>query len=315
MEENKKLFVLQTANQRIEKAKSEEIPNMLFDELWYEGELLLFFAPTNLGKTMLAMQIANAISKGENIDVLTIESEAQKVLYIDFELNDKQFENRFSEDWNNHYVFSDNLLFATINKDFVDWNGEEQMIKAIENAIIESGAKVIVIDNITFVSEDSSKGDKALALMRVLKNYKSKYGLSIMVIAHTVKRDQTRPLLKDDMAGSSNLQNFADTMMVLGDAGNIERYLKQLKARYNGVKFGEDNVIVFEIDPKGNLTQMKFKGFSEEYKFLKVIDKEQREEDIIEYKRKNPNASLREIGEHFGVGKSTVGRLLDKPKE
>lgn len=51
----KGLFVVKTANQWIEDSKGKQIPRMLFDKFWFEGELCFLFADTNLGKSILAV--------------------------------------------------------------------------------------------------------------------------------------------------------------------------------------------------------------------------------------------------------------------
>jgi len=65
-QENQSLFTVKTANDWIEEAKLNPIPNMLFSEFWFENEVCILFADTNLGKSILAVQIANSISKGSS---------------------------------------------------------------------------------------------------------------------------------------------------------------------------------------------------------------------------------------------------------
>ena len=96
-------LIIKEANTWVEEAKNRPIPNMLFSELWYENEICILFADTNLGKSILAVQIADSISKGIAIPGFKLESPPKKVLYLDFELSDKQFENRCSENYQNHY--------------------------------------------------------------------------------------------------------------------------------------------------------------------------------------------------------------------
>ena len=72
--ENKGLFKVKTANKWIEQAKTRPIPKMLFGELWFENELCILFADTNLGKSILAVQIGNSISKGEHINGFKFEA-------------------------------------------------------------------------------------------------------------------------------------------------------------------------------------------------------------------------------------------------
>lgn len=106
--ESKGLFTVKTANRWIEQAKTRPIPQMLFGEFWFEGELCILFADTNLGKSILAVQISNSISRGEQIQGFNLESPKQPILYFDFELSDKQFENRYSNHFEQHYDFDDN---------------------------------------------------------------------------------------------------------------------------------------------------------------------------------------------------------------
>ena len=115
--ENKGLLTVKTANLWIEQAKTRPIPQMLFGEFWFEGELCILFADTNLGKSILAVQISNTISKGEQIDGFKLEARKQPIIYCDFELSDKQFENRYSIDFSDHYIWDDNFIRVEINPD------------------------------------------------------------------------------------------------------------------------------------------------------------------------------------------------------
>jgi len=113
----KGLFLVKSANQWIEQAKTRPIPQMLFGEFWFEGELCILFADTNLGKSILAVQIGNSICNGEQIKGFKLQALMQPILYFDFELSDKQFENRYSIDFKQHYNFNKNFHRAEINSD------------------------------------------------------------------------------------------------------------------------------------------------------------------------------------------------------
>ena len=163
------LFTVMPANNWIEQAEARPIPKMLFSEFWYEGEVCILFADTNLGKSILAVQIANSISRGEPIPAFKLEAEAQKVLYFDFELTDKQFQNRYSKDYQNPYQFSDNLFRIEINPDSEVPDGstfEDYLNKSIEHSIIETGAKILIVDNLTYLSAENEKAKNALPLMK-----------------------------------------------------------------------------------------------------------------------------------------------------
>ena len=308
------LIIWQTANQRIERAKKQPIPQKLFGTLWYESEICFLFSDTNVGKTILALQIANSITSGKAIKGFEMNALTQMVIVFDFEMNDKQFEKRCSNNYKDHYCFDEKLKLATINNDFIDYDdSDKQMHNAIEKAIVGSKSKIVVIDNITYLNKDTSKGDRALELMKLLKRMKSQHQLSILVLAHCVKRDKSRPLVKDNMAGSSNLQNFADSMFALGRGDDNTRYIKQLKSRFDSIYFGGENVIVLHIEEIDNLLQMTFDKYDDESNYLtkvSVEDKEQLANEIREYKKKYPNKSIRDIEIDLGVSKGRIQRAL-----
>ena len=83
------LLQIRTANACINDARNLAIPKCLCGNLWFEGEVGILFADTNIGKSICAVQVANNVSRGENIDVFGSEASQQVVLYLDFELSDK----------------------------------------------------------------------------------------------------------------------------------------------------------------------------------------------------------------------------------
>lgn len=182
-------FIIQTANDCIEEAKLQVRPKKLFAEFWHEGELSILFADTNVGKSILAVQLADSISRGKAISGFVNESEQQKVLIFDFELSNKQFEKRYSNDFSDHYIFHPNLLRAYINPDNLSFEDfEKTLFNELELVVTQTGARVLIIDNITYLKTQSTETAKeALPLMKALKHLKTKYELSILALAHTAK--------------------------------------------------------------------------------------------------------------------------------
>ena len=145
---NSNYFIIKTANEWIEEAKNRPTPKMIFDQFWYEGEVSILFADTNLGKSILAVQIGNSVSKGIPIKGFESETIKQKILYFDFELSDKQFQNRYSINFENSYSFDDDFLRVQINAETTSNSSlseEEMIIKSLEESIIETNAKIIII--------------------------------------------------------------------------------------------------------------------------------------------------------------------------
>jgi hypothetical protein len=285
----KSCLVIKKANTWIEEAKNRPIPNMLFSELWYEKEVCILFADTNLGKSILAVQIADSISRGIAIPGFKLESKPKKVLYLDFELSDKQFENRCSEKYKNHYEFSPNFLRAEINTE-VDipktFKGLEDYLCNTLGVIIKKyNTSILIIDNLTFLSSENEKAKDALVLMKTLKNLSQAENLSILVLAHTPKRDESKPISKNDLAGSKMLMNFCDSSFAIGTSSQEAslRYIKQIKQRNTEHLYHTENVILCSLDKKTNFLAFHFEELDSESAHLKSndsISSDQRNEQI-----------------------------------
>lgn len=314
--ECKGLFTVMTANKWLDQAKTRPVPKMLFGEFWFEGELCILFADTNLGKSILAVQISNSISKGEHIPGFLLEATKQLVLYFDFELSDKQFENRYSLKFEQHYLFDDNFQRVEINPDAeIPTNQifEDYLNHSLERSIIETGAKVLIIDNLTYLKSETEKAKDALPLMKHLKALKNKYGLSILALAHTPKRDLSKPITRNDLQGSKMLINFCDCSFAIGESHTDKnlRYLKHIKARNTELLYDIDNVCVCQIDKPHNFLHFEFMSFGSEWEHLKQQtdkEKENLTERAVELNQQG--RSLREIGAELGVSHMKVKRLL-----
>lgn len=282
-------LVVKKANTWVEEAKNRPIPNMLFSELWYEKEVCILFADTNLGKSILAVQIADSISRGIAIPGFKLQSNAKKVLYLDFELSDKQFENRCSEDYENHYEFSSNFLRAEINTEVdipKEFKGiEDYLCKTLDAIIKRNDTSVLIIDNLTFLSSENEKAKDALVLMKTLKRLSQSENLSILVLAHTPKRDESKPISKNDLAGSKMLMNFCDSSFAIGTSSQDAsfRYIKQIKQRNTEHLYHSENIIVCSIEKEINFLEFKFIEFGSEKNHLKNFgssDLDERDEQM-----------------------------------
>lgn len=276
------LLEVKTANKWIEQASRRPIPRMLFSEFWFEQELCILFADTNVGKTILAVQIADSISRGKSIPGFKLETKAQKVIYCDFELNDKQFQSRYSRNYEYPYQFSDNFLRVEINPDAdfpEDASFEFSLSNAIERVITDNGAKIVIIDNITYLRHENERAKDALPLMKHLKRLKSKYNLSLLVLAHTPKRDLTKPLTRNDLQGSKVLMNFCDSSFAIGESSSDSsfRYIKMIKVRSTEHIYDSYNIMVCQITKPDNFLHFNFLHLDSEYKHLKMVTERDRE--------------------------------------
>lgn len=297
------MLKLRTANKAIRDAALRPDPEDLYNGLWYEGEVCCLFADSNVGKSIYAVQMADEIAR------------TRKVLYVDCELSDKQFQLRYTDrDTGVLHAFPETLIRAEINPAKMDMkNFEEQIINDIEVAAQQTASDTIMIDNLTYLCNSSEKGDQAGIFMMKLMNLKMKYNWSLLIIAHTPKRNMTNPITQNDLAGSKKLYNFFDSVFAIGKSARDERlrYVKQVKVRAGEYLYGSDNVIVYEIEHEGDNVRFAFKEFAKESDHLKENTEHEKQSQLEQAQAlKADGKTLREIAAALGISKSSVDRML-----
>ena len=291
---------IKSVNQTMSEASLRSNPKELFGPFWFEGEIGCLFADSNAGKSILAVQIAEDIAKN------------YRVLYFDFELSDKQFQLRYTDSQGNLHHFPATLYRVSLDPDNLanlNLPFEEAVIRDIEKAAVACEANIIIIDNISILCMQMEKGDDAAKLVQNLRALKNKYGFSILIIAHTPKRDMSRVITQNDLAGSKKLFNFIDSCFALGTSaqGTIFRYLKQIKVRNCSIQYGTDNVRVYRIEKDGALLHFVYLHDSPEHEHLKEQNREELKMEVK--KRVSEGLSVRDISRELGISKSAVGRI------
>jgi RecA-family ATPase len=321
------LFDLKTGNEWLALAEKSPIPKKLFGEFWHEGEICILFSDSNIGKSILAVQIADSVSKGKQINGFQLEAPKQIVLYFDFELSFKQFEVRYAvkneslQRFENHYSFDDNFKRIEINPDAEipeNLDFEKYLYQSLEQMIYKTNAKILIIDNITYLKNETERSKDALPLMKYLKALKSKYGLSILALAHTPKRDLSRPITQNDLGGSKMLYNFVDSSFTIGQSNKDKnlRYIKQVKARNTEMIYDTENVVICQINKPYNFLSFEFLDFGAEREHLRQISENENESKILEaMELKKQGYSNIQIAKHFGVSEGAVRKWFKKSNE
>lgn len=307
MPESIGVMSIKTANRTILEASLLPTPRALWDSFWYEGELSCLFADSNVGKSILAVQIADRIARTDN------------VLYLDFELSDKQFQLRYTNEHGTLYTFPERLYRVSLDcNSLLEENFEEAIIGSIEQMALQTDSRIFIVDNLTYLCCAMEKGDAAGRLMIQLNNLKKRYELSILVLAHTPKRSLDCPITSNDLAGSKRLYNFFDSVFAIGKSaqdGGL-RYVKQLKVRYGTYSYDADNVIIYEIEKVDAFLQFVHRGYSTEKEHLKKLgDNESSQRDCLILQLSRSGKSVREIASQVNCGKSTVSRIIQRNKE
>lgn len=315
-----KFFLIGNANEWMERARSKPIQKKLVGDLWYENEATVMFAETNAGKSIFAVQIADAISRGVEIGPLEFTSEAQPVVYFDFELNDRQFSIRYTIDGQNPYVWDDNFIRVELDPDaeYPMGNYCQYVCDQIETVMLEVNARAAIIDNITYLNDELEKSKAALPLMKQLKVIKQRNNFSFLILAHTPKRPASKPLTKNDLQGSKMIMNFVDSAFVIGEScqGPDIRYIKQLKIRNAMTKYDKDNVLVMRIEKPSNFLQFTCTGTASEMDHLEHPEPVTREKLIETVKTEYPKGkSARDIAKTLGISHTTVNRMITELDE
>lgn len=284
----------------------------LLGSLIFEGEFTIFFGRTNVGKTVAGVQIALAISKGETLWDLENKGRARNVLYLDFELSQRQLVKRYGA------LNPPENFFYTITPEFNEVEEIESwragMLHFIEEQIKRSNAEVVFLDNISALQSDSSKAEDAVELVQKIKFLKEKLGITFIVVGHPTKQAKETPMDINHLSGSSKLAALADAVfgMNFSNEGTGARYIMALKTRSSEMEYGPENVIKLELSSPNGYPELLFTGFDQEWKLLKsgFESKDERDSEILRLNR--DGLSYREIAEMLGIGKTTVGEVVTR---
>jgi hypothetical protein len=255
-----------------------------------------------------------------------MELKASKVIYFDLELTSKQFEMRYAQ-YNqgmdilfDHFEFSELFLRAEINPYGYDECIEEYenfLFKEIENQTSKSGAKILVIDNLSCLISDNEKAKNTTPFLIRLNNLKKMYGWSILLIAHTPKRNLFSPISRNDIQGSKSFINLIDSCFAVGESQQDPsvKYLKQIKVRYGAFRYPSENVLVCKIGKDTNFSSFKFLQFGKESDHLKQLnptDKSQVRNKA--YELKDEGYSNVKIAQQLGVSEGAIRKWLKQIK-
>ena len=336
----KRAFNVWSANQVLDDAAKQPIPNMLFSEFIFEGELTTLYAPTNRGKSFLALHIAHLIASGKSLDGLENESDPQGVIFFDLELSKVQFRARYSEEYKdangkraykNQVTFHENLMIAkfaaTITPkgvDQVDW-----YFSQIKETAEECKAKIIFLDNISWLTNKGlEKMEDAKKLIERLLRLVKQDGYTIIVLAHTPKVGDNTPITMRDLAGSAGLGNFCDAAFIINESwsqGKPYKYLKQVKCRSAIKVYDESNVLTVMMEQ----IEPNFVGFKiapdSGYEYLNEMQHIKKHDipDTVKYSetqktvamlkihkavKNDPEISSRKLAKVSGVAHNTANR-------
>ncbi len=285
------------AKDRIAELKAAKPADRLFDEFWREGELALFFGPTGKGKSVLAVQIADALARGTAMHGFAMPKRRKKVLYVDLAHSDAQFLERYRK-----YKFAHELFRGQPDEDvdLFEW------IKAV---VETNDIEVVIVDDLAAVKQTNEGVRETLLLMRNLKRLCRSRGLSVLAISDASEPKNKRESEKD-LNTSKVLCRVADSVFSIGSASyqGDRRRIAQTKSRSGKLFWDLDN------SPKGDVKRFDsgLLGFEFDERFAAKPDKEKCRLINDIHWRHEDGQTFRAIAKELGMPTSTLFCLSKK---
>ncbi|HLA95258.1 MAG TPA: AAA family ATPase [Pyrinomonadaceae bacterium] len=284
------------ANECLAKAKRSKPSTLLFDEFWREGELALFFGAAGTGKSVLAVQVADALARGKPLHGFSMPLRWRKVLYVDLRLSETQFLARYGS-----HKFAENMYRGRPGAD-------DDPFEWIKRAVVADGFRVVVIDDISAIKRTCDGVREPLMLMRHLKRLCRDAGVSILVLS-----DASIP--SDDCEGEADLKrsrvmcSVADSAFSLGRRRmSVDSRLMQTRTTGAEIVWNQRNA------PYGSIKQLSsgMLGFEFDERFSERVDDCLRMMIICIDEMREQGKSYRKIEEAYGISRSYAHSLHKK---
>lgn len=286
---------------------------MLFDAFWREGELALLFGATGTGKSILALQIADAAARGRCIEGFRMDVKRAKVLYVDLIFSQVQINMRYMRSQAaKHHEFSQNLY-----RDRPD--STEKLCEWVRQRVLKYGYRVVIIDDINAVSQSCDGTRETLKLMRDLKRLKDQLEISVLVLAGSRQPPRRQLVSEADLQRSRILCEVADSTFALGRNPQNPQgfYLIQTRSRSAPIVWTAENAPLISIErSEDGCLKLKF-----DKRFVPEVDEKMRQLICNVKWRRDAGAKFREIAEELDISVSRAFELnkkwrpeLDPPK-
>ena len=280
-------------------------PAMLFDEFWREGELALFFGAAGTGKSVLAVQIADALARGRGLEGFQMPTGRRKVLYVDLVLRDSQFQRRYTHFPSNssqakRYKFAENLYRdrPQANDELCEW---------LRGMVRENGFQVVIIDDLSALKSTHDGTRETLSAMRRLKQIGEELHISILVLTDAEEPGRSGIASGHDLRRSRVLCSAADSVFAIGKSRHSPdiRYLIQTRSRSASIVWNERNA------PTARLMRMDsgLLGFQFDERFTPDVDEETRRLICRVRSMHDSGETYRAVAKELNISKSQAARL------
>lgn len=226
-------------------------PSTLWHGLWNEGEIACLFGDPNIGKSLLANQIANEAA-----------AMGHQVLYVDFENPDIHFHSRYTTKEETFVGNYGNIRYVGLRFDTAHSASYtiEQKFQAIQDAILVHRTPVVIIDDISHILPVKFS-ERSQSILHQLRHLAQNWHVAILVLAHTRYHRPDTPLSITHLAGSREFSFAFDSIFALGKVTNElpatdgdalvpTHYIRQFKARAAAITYDEDHVMRLHLNKR-----------------------------------------------------------------
>lgn len=212
----------------------------LMGEWIHENDVVILFAPTGVGKSILSMQIATDLARGVPTQAwpVTTPPKQQHVLYVDLEMMPKEQKQRYGARFKELPNFKTLHYYGKQPEKIGFFNRIAEHVQDIEERNI-----LVIIDNLDrLISKwkgdiSGEVTDKMFTLVYNAKTMLDKE-VTVIIVGHTRKRNKKNAGVDtDDLFGTSHQANAAKTLISVEPMdGQGDYFLLKLLKNRNGAK-------------------------------------------------------------------------------
>ena len=299
---------------------SDEPKKQLAGSFWHEKELCVFVGQTGVGKSAVALDLANRIATGKEGPQLygfEVETDSQKVLYFDFE-NDPEEQKQRTKGVQMH----PNLFRVDFSAESDTANPTaDDIIQGIKELLNEgpcAGCRVVILDNVSYLFDNNGRDmhEDTKTLMKSLNQLRKQYDAAFLVIAHRNKGD-FGALTINAVAGSSNMTRFAQSCFGIaewaGEEADGRVYFRQIKyGRARKKRWTSSNVLTGRLSAASGM--LRVETSSEHWNESALITGEGKSiaARIREELEINPKATGADLARKFHCTSQNVNQVIKR---
>lgn len=195
------------------------------------GEMIIIAGKTSMGKTSLAMNIANNVAKA-----------GHTVLFVTLEMTHAELTSRFmylnGGETDDYYKVSAHIFYQ--KNDELNWKDIDGLI---ENAKQQIGAELVVIDHLHYFSREIEHVTQDIGrIAKEVKKNAIRHDVPIILISHVRKIERGKDATQEDLKDSAAIAQDADIVQMVGrlkDNGNMAVKIEKNRNRGKPTDRGE----------------------------------------------------------------------------